>query len=37
MEEGPRAFDERYLRDNARREPVRVKVCAAAAVPYTGG
>jgi hypothetical protein len=37
MEEGPYAFDECYLRDSARREPVSVKVCAAAAVPYTGG
>ena len=30
-------FDECYLRASADREPVRVKACAAAAVPYTGG
>jgi hypothetical protein len=30
-------FEECYLRDSAHREPARVKTCAAAAVPYTGG
>lgn len=29
-------FDECYVRDSAHREPVRIKACAAPAVPYTG-
>ena len=30
-------FDECYVRDSDHREPVRIKACPAAAVPYTGG
>lgn len=30
-------FEECYVRDRDRREPVPVKACPAAAVPYTGG